>query len=66
MRCNRFVLEEDCSCIKHKDGTRTELVVQSNVYWLRAEVLDGKADSKWLCAMDDVVVRALEESSRTK
>ena len=37
------VFEEGDSRIEHDNGNRTELVVQSNVYWLGAKFLDGKS-----------------------
>ena len=37
--------------------------MQSNVCWLKAKFLNGKADSKLLCAMDGVEIRALEDQS---
>ena len=42
MRCNKLVFEGECSCIEHKGGNRTELVVQSNVYWLKQSSCKGR------------------------
>ena len=40
--------KEDCSRIENIGGNLTELVLQTNVYWLEAKFLDGKANSKLL------------------
>ena len=55
------VLEEEHSYIENKNGKSTESVVQGNVYWLSAKILNGGVDGLLLCAMDDVEVRALED-----
>ena len=64
IRCNRDVFEEKYSCIENKDGNRTELVLQSNVFWLKAKFLDGKADNKWLSDMNSVEMRTLEDQAK--
>ena len=46
---------------KTRVGNQTELVVQSSVYRLEAKFLDGKANSKMLCNMDSVDMRAPED-----
>ena len=45
---------------KNRNEKSTELVVQGNVYWLRAKMLNDGVDSELLRAMDDVEMRALE------
>ena len=64
IRCNRDVFEEKYSCIENKDGNRTELALQSNVFWLKAKFLDRKADSKWLCDVTSVEMRVLEDHAK--
>ena len=51
---HRVFFEEEFSCIEHNDGNWLELMVQCNFYLLKAKVLDGKADSMLLCAMEGV------------
>ena len=41
--------------------TQERFVVQGNVHWLSVKVLNGKVDSKLLCAMDDIAMRALDD-----
>ena len=52
---------EKYSYIEHRDGNRTELVVQGNVYWLRAKVWDGRLGGGLLSAMKGAEMRSLEE-----
>ena len=59
-----MVFEEEHWHINHRNGKRTELVVQGNIYWLRAKVLHGQVDGKLPCAMDDVEMRALEDRAK--
>ena len=49
---NKVVFEETYSYIAHRDGDRTELVVQGNAYW---------QSWKLLCAMEDLELRDVEE-----
>ena len=42
-------------------GALVHQVVQGTFYWLRAKILNGGLDSKLLCAMGDVEMRALED-----
>ena len=60
MQGNRVVFEEH-PYIDDRNGKRTGLVVQGNVYCLRARVLNGTMDGQLLCAMGDVEVRALKD-----
>ena len=53
----------DIATVLFPIGNRTVLLVQGNDYWLKAQVQDGKADSKLLFAMKGVQVRALQEAS---
>ena len=53
-KADKVVFEEEYQYIDDKDGNRTELAVQRNVYWLKAKVVDGKADIKLLCGMEGV------------
>ena len=62
--CNRDVFEGKYSCIENKDGNRTELVLQSNVYGLKAKLLERKADSKWLSDINSVEMRTLEDQAK--
>ena len=64
MQCYKVVFEEECSCIHKKDGKWTELVLQGNVYWLEAKFFDGKAESKLLCDMNSVEMRAPEDQGK--
>ena len=52
MHGNEVVLEKEHSYIEITNGNRMELVVQGNVRWLRAKVLNGDLDGKLLC-MDE-------------
>ena len=52
IRCNTVVIEQEYSCIEHKDGNRTELV--------EANVLDGKADGKFVCTVEGVEMGAMD------
>ena len=61
MQGKKVVFVEERSSIENTSGERTESVVQGNVYWLSAKILNGGVDSLLLCAMDDVEVRALED-----
>ena len=46
---------------KTRAGRRTVMLAQGIVQWLRAKVLNGIADGKLLCAMDDVEMPAPED-----
>ena len=62
MQGNKVVFEEQ-QYVEHRDGYRTELVVQSDVYRLRAQVLDGRIDSKLLRAVEGFQMRALVDQA---
>ena len=59
----KVVFGKKCSYIENTDGNRTELVVQGIVFWLKAKVLEEKVDSKLVCSMESVEMRALEEQA---
>ena len=62
-RCNKVVFEDKYSCIENEDGNQTELVLQSNVYWLKANLLNEKADSVEMRAPEDQAKRTHHSAS---
>ena len=49
---------------KTRTGTTRSWWCISNVYWLKAKVLGGKADSKLLCNMDSVDMQSPEDQAK--